>query len=183
MALTNKKVGFSYVASKANFTSALQAELANDIVFVADTREIFTHGTFFGMQAVTLNYDASSNKIQLKDGNTVLTELDATPFTANGINIKGEHTLLPNETVEDYLGTITDASDGDLYFVGDGVNDYEEYVWANGGWQRLGGLSRAEVESEIGTLRRNVQGFVDDITVVEGDNDADFTLMIPDSII
>lgn len=85
MALTNKKVGFTYFEHKADFTSALQIELENDIVFVADTKEVFTHGTFFGLQAATLNYDSGTAKIQLKDGDTVLSELDATPFLRDGM--------------------------------------------------------------------------------------------------
>ena len=99
------------------------------------------------------------------------------------INIKGYHILLPNETAADYLGTLIDAEIGDLYFVGDGVNDNEEYVKSNNGWQMLGGISRAETEAKIKELRDSVQDFVDDITVVDNGNSADFTLIIPDSVI
>lgn len=99
------------------------------------------------------------------------------------VNIKGQHILLPNETAGDFLATVTDAANGDLWFVGDGVNDNEEYVKTSTGWQMLGGISRAETEAMIKELRDNVQGFVDDITVIEGASDAVFTLVIPDAII
>lgn len=85
MALTNNKVQFAYFANKSDFTSALQTELTNNIVFVEDTKEVYTHGTFFGIQAVTLNYDSASTKLQLKDGSAVISEIDATPFIKDGM--------------------------------------------------------------------------------------------------
>ena len=85
MALTNNKVQFAYFANKSDFTSALQTELTNNIVFVEDTKEVYTHGTFFGIRAVTLNYDSATTKLQLKDGQAVITEVDATPFLKDGM--------------------------------------------------------------------------------------------------
>lgn len=85
MALTNNKVQFAYFANKSDFTSALQTSLTNSIVFVEDTKEVYTHGTFFGIQAVTLNYDSASTKLQLKDGSAVISEIDATPFIKDGM--------------------------------------------------------------------------------------------------
>lgn len=113
----------------------------------------------------------------------LITQLQNVLEATKVVNIKGQHILLPNETVDDYLGTLIDAEEGDLYFVGDGVNDFEEYVKTNSGWQMLGGISRAEVDAKIQNLRDNVQDFVNDITVIEGATDADFTLIIPDSVI
>lgn len=80
MATTNKKINFSYFERKQDFTPALQAELTNSIVFVEDTKEVFTHGEFFGIRGVTLNYDSSTTKLQLKDGNVVVSEMDASAF-------------------------------------------------------------------------------------------------------
>jgi hypothetical protein len=85
MALTNKKVSFSLFESKTDFTSALQSELTNNIVFIQDTKEVYTHGTFWGIRDVTLNYDSATTSLQLKDGNAVITEVDATPFVKDGM--------------------------------------------------------------------------------------------------
>jgi hypothetical protein len=85
MAVTNHKLGFSYFNNKSDFTSVLQTQLTNDIVFVADTKEVYTHGTFFGIRAVTLNYDSATARIQLKDGDAVISEVDASPFIKDGM--------------------------------------------------------------------------------------------------
>lgn len=85
MATTNKKINFSYFERKQDFTAALQAELANNIVFVEDTKEVFTHGEFFGIRNVTLNYDSSTTRLQLKDGDVVVSEMDATAFVKDGM--------------------------------------------------------------------------------------------------
>ena len=85
MALTNKEVTFAYFANKTDFTSALQTSLVNNIVFIADTKEVFTHGVFVGCQELSLAYDSTNFKIQLKQGNTILNELSATPFIRDGM--------------------------------------------------------------------------------------------------
>lgn len=85
MATTNKKINFSYFERKQDFTAALQAELANNIVFVEDTKEVFTHGEFFGIRNVTLNYDSSTTRLQLKDGGVVVSEMDASAFVKDGM--------------------------------------------------------------------------------------------------
>ena len=85
MATTNKKVHFSYFERKQDFTLALQAELTNNIVFVEDTKEVYTHGEFFGIRGVTLNYDSSTAKLQLKDGGAVVSEMDASAFVKDGM--------------------------------------------------------------------------------------------------
>lgn len=85
MALTNKEVNFAYFANKTDFTSALQTSLVNNIVFIADTKEVFTHGVFVGCQELSLAYDSTNFKIQLKQGNTILNELSATPFIRDGM--------------------------------------------------------------------------------------------------
>ena len=61
MALTNNKVQFAYFANKTDFTAELQTSLTNSIVFVEDTKEVYTHGTFFGIQAVTTPRPPSSS--------------------------------------------------------------------------------------------------------------------------
>lgn len=40
---------FVYCSEKATLTSELQLQYANSIVFIEDTKEIFTHGQFFGI--------------------------------------------------------------------------------------------------------------------------------------
>lgn len=85
MATTNKKIHFSYFERKQDFTPALQAELTNNIVFVEDTKEVYTHGEFFGIRGVTLNYDSSTAKLQLKDGGVVVSEMDASAFVKDGM--------------------------------------------------------------------------------------------------
>ena len=85
MATTNKKIHFSYFERKQDFTPALQAELTNNIVFVEDTKEVYTHGEFFGIRGVTLNYDSSTAKLQLKDGSVVVSEMDASAFVKDGM--------------------------------------------------------------------------------------------------
>lgn len=85
MATTNNEVKFAYFANKSDFTAAYQTSLANNIVFIADTKEVFTHGVFVGCQDLNLAYDSSTTKIQLKQGSTVLNELSAAPFIKDGM--------------------------------------------------------------------------------------------------
>ena len=85
MAKTNKKVEFAYFAAKSAFTAALQSQLVNSIVFIEDTNEIFTHGTFFSVNVLELGYDSATTALQLKRGNTVINSLDATPFIKDGM--------------------------------------------------------------------------------------------------
>jgi hypothetical protein len=87
MAQTNKKVNFAYFDHKADFTSALQTSLANYVVYIADTKEIFTHGVFFGMNdgAFALAYDSATSKILLKYNDVSIADLDATPFIKDGM--------------------------------------------------------------------------------------------------
>lgn len=40
---------FIHIAKKASFTSALQTKYTNSIVFIKDTQEIWTHGTFYAI--------------------------------------------------------------------------------------------------------------------------------------
>lgn len=40
---------FVHIAQKATFTTELQEKYANSIVFIKDTQEIFTHGTFYAI--------------------------------------------------------------------------------------------------------------------------------------
>lgn len=42
---------FVHIASKASFTTALQAQYTNSIVFIKDSGEIFTHGKFYGLSS------------------------------------------------------------------------------------------------------------------------------------
>ena len=40
---------FVHVAKKSTFTSELQEQYTNSIVFIKDTQEIYTHGTFYAI--------------------------------------------------------------------------------------------------------------------------------------
>lgn len=40
---------FVHIAKKSSFTTALQTQYTNAIVFIQDTCEIFTHGTYYGL--------------------------------------------------------------------------------------------------------------------------------------
>lgn len=42
---------FVHIASKVSFTTDLQAQYANSIVFIKDSGEIFTHGKFYGLSS------------------------------------------------------------------------------------------------------------------------------------
>ena len=42
---------FVHIASKASFTTALQTQYTNSIVFIKDSGEIFTHGKFYGLSS------------------------------------------------------------------------------------------------------------------------------------
>lgn len=40
---------FVHVAKKSTFTSELQEQYTNSIVFIKDAQEIYTHGTFYAI--------------------------------------------------------------------------------------------------------------------------------------
>lgn len=40
---------FVHVAKKSTFTSELQEQYTNSIVFIKDSQEIYTHGTFYAI--------------------------------------------------------------------------------------------------------------------------------------
>lgn len=40
---------FVHVAKKSTFTSGLQEQYTNSIVFIKDSQEIYTHGTFYAI--------------------------------------------------------------------------------------------------------------------------------------
>ena len=162
MAVTNHKLGFSYFNNKSDFTSVLQTQLTNDIVFVADTKEVYTHGTFFGIRAVTLNYDSATARIQLKDGDAVISEVDATPFLKDGMidNVElittpeGSSAVLSvnetnypiveldanqfnstswNENGTDYSAVVIPTLDENKAYYITNVSDYDSYVFENSG--------------------------------------------------
>lgn len=47
MADTTKIVKFVHVANASSFTTTLEGTHADDIVFIKDTLQIFTHGTYY----------------------------------------------------------------------------------------------------------------------------------------
>lgn len=80
------KVKFEYFTTKTNFTTTkVGSEFDDSIVFIEDTKEIFTHGNYWGIPNLNQNYDSSTQKLQLRSGTTVLSELDATPFIKDGM--------------------------------------------------------------------------------------------------
>lgn len=72
---------FVHIAKKASFTSALQTKYTNSIVFIKDTQEIWTHGTFYAIP--------DTYKDKIIDLQTAIRALQAIhPFTtiSDGVN-------------------------------------------------------------------------------------------------
>ena len=72
---------FIHIAKKASFTSALQTKYTNSIVFIKDTQEIWTHGTFYAIP--------DTYKDKIIDLQTAIRALQAIhPFTtiSDGVN-------------------------------------------------------------------------------------------------
>lgn len=78
---------FEYFPTRAAFDTARGATTVfnNSVVFIEDTMELFTHGHFWTVSNLSQYYNSSTQKLQLKNGSTVISELDASPFIKDGM--------------------------------------------------------------------------------------------------
>lgn len=78
---------FEYFPTRAAFDTARGATTVfnNSVVFIEDTMELFTHGHFWTVSNLSQYYNSTTQKLQLKNGNTVISELDASPFVKDGM--------------------------------------------------------------------------------------------------
>jgi hypothetical protein len=78
---------FEYFPTRAAFDTARGATTVfnNSVVFIEDTMELFTHGHFWTVSNLSQYYNSSTQKLQLKNGSTVISELDASPFVKDGM--------------------------------------------------------------------------------------------------
>lgn len=56
-----------------------------DICLSKANNVFYSHGTFYSVNVLSLNYDSATTTLQLKRGNTVINSLDATPFIKDGM--------------------------------------------------------------------------------------------------
>lgn len=78
---------FEYFPTRAAFDTAKGATTVfnNSVVFIEDTMELFTHGHFWTVSNLSQYYNSATQKLQLKNGSTVISELDASPFIKDGM--------------------------------------------------------------------------------------------------
>lgn len=78
---------FEYFPTRAAFDTARGATTVfnNSVVFIEDTMELFTHGHFWTVNNLSQYYNSATQKLQLKNGSTVISELDASPFIKDGM--------------------------------------------------------------------------------------------------
>ena len=78
---------FEYFPTRAAFDTARGATTVfnNSVVFIEDTMELFTHGHFWTVSNLSQYYNSATQKLQLKNGSTVISELDASPFIKDGM--------------------------------------------------------------------------------------------------
>lgn len=78
---------FEYFPTRAAFDTASGATTVfnNSVVFIEDTMELFTHGHFWTVSNLSQYYNSTTQKLQLKNGSTVISELDASPFIKDGM--------------------------------------------------------------------------------------------------
>ena len=73
---------FVHVAKKSTFTSGLQEQYTNSIVFIKDSQEIYTHGTFYAIP------DSYKGKItSLESAVAVLQAAKAFSKVSDGTNV------------------------------------------------------------------------------------------------
>jgi hypothetical protein len=80
-------VKHEYFKTKTAFTTAKgsSTDFDNSIVFIEDTMEVYTHGQYWTLANLSQYFDSSTSKLQLKNGNAVISEMDATPFIKDGM--------------------------------------------------------------------------------------------------
>ena len=76
-----------YFPTKSGFTTAKGSSTTydNSVCFIEDSMEIYTHGKYWGVGSMTIGYDSTSSKIQLKNGTTLISEFDASAFVRDGM--------------------------------------------------------------------------------------------------
>ena len=81
------KVKHEYFSTRTAFNTAKGDSTAFDdsVVFIEDTMEVFTHGHYWTLSNLSQYFDPVNSKLQLKNGNTVISEMDATPFIKDGM--------------------------------------------------------------------------------------------------
>jgi len=78
---------FEYFPTRAAFDTERGETTVfnNSVVFIEDTMELFTHGHFWTVSNLSQYYNSATRKLQLKNGSTVISELDASPFIKDGM--------------------------------------------------------------------------------------------------
>lgn len=78
---------FEYFPTRAAFDTERGETTVfnNSVVFIEDTMELFTHGHFWTVSNLSQYYNSATQKLQLKNGSTVISELDASPFIKDGM--------------------------------------------------------------------------------------------------
>lgn len=125
---------FEYFPTRAAFDTARGATTVfnNSVVFIEDTMELFTHGHFWTVSNLSQYYNSATQKLQLKNGSTVISELDASPFIKDGMLESVELVTTPEVSVSSSVtidGTtypieVLDANDFNTY----PDSDYTIYV-------------------------------------------------------
>jgi hypothetical protein len=112
---------FEYFPTRAAFDTARGATTVfnNSVVFIEDTMELFTHGHFWTVSNLSQYYNSATQKLQLKNGSTVISELDASPFIKDGMlesvelitTPEGSSAVLSVEDGTTYPIEVIDAND------------------------------------------------------------------------
>ena len=114
---------FVLVAQKAKFTEQLQTKYTNSIVFIQDTQEIWTHGTFYAIpdtyKTKITNLESAVDALKAVYGFTSISDGEHTFSAASGaqtINFKGAGSTTVTVSAEgvtvtgkDYSSEIADA--------------------------------------------------------------------------
>jgi len=110
---------FEYFHTRAAFDTARGATTVfnNSVVFIEDTMELFTHGHFWTVSNLSQYYNSSTQKLQLKNGSTVISELDASPFIKDGMLENVELITTPESGSTPSLTVVGDSVNGVLPIV------------------------------------------------------------------
>ena len=110
---------FEYFPTRAAFDTARGATTVfnNSVVFIEDTMELFTHGHFWTVSNLSQYYNSTTQKLQLKNGSTVISELDASPFIKDGMLENVELITTPESGGTSSLVVVGDRVNGILPIV------------------------------------------------------------------
>lgn len=111
---------FVYVKKAETLTSALQTTYANSIVFIEDTKQIFTHGKFFGVSASDWANLKYFSKVAGDTGSASAAAANST------LNIKGTNHISTSVgadgvTITDTITLTSGDTDGHVSFCGNQV--------------------------------------------------------------